>query len=60
MLGPVDLVGPDLPGGPGAGRRRPPARARERAAALRAGVAARSARKARGSLRVRMDPPDVF
>lgn len=37
-----------------------PARARELLLALRAGVAARSARKAGGSLRVRVDPPDVF
>ncbi|MDO5661368.1 MAG: primosomal protein N' [Brachybacterium sp.] len=37
-----------------------PARARELAAALQAGVAHRSAHKAPGSLRVRLDPPAVF
>lgn len=36
------------------------ARARELLEALRTGVAARSARKAGGRLRVRVDPPDVF
>ncbi len=36
------------------------ARSRELLAALRAQVAARSARKASGQLRVRVDPPDVF
>ena len=60
VLGPVDLEGPDQAGRSRAVLRLPPERSRELAAALRAGVAARSARKARGSLRVRMDPPDVF
>ncbi len=36
------------------------ARSRELLTALRAQVAARSARKAHGQLRVRVDPPDVF
>ncbi|PWH05920.1 primosomal protein N' [Brachybacterium endophyticum] len=40
--------------------RLPVTRSRELAAALRAGVAARSAHKNPGSLRVRLDPPDVF
>lgn len=35
-------------------------RSRELADALRAGIAARSAHKDPGSLRVRLDPPDVF
>ena len=60
VLGPVDLEGPDQADRSRAVLRLPPERSRELAAALRAGVAARSARKARGSLRVRMDPPDVF
>ncbi|MGP9693028.1 primosomal protein N' [Brachybacterium sp. AOP25-B2-12] len=37
-----------------------PSRSRELLAVLRAGVASRSARKAGGSLRVQVDPPDVF
>ena len=60
VFGPVDLEGPDAAGRARAVVRIEPARSRELAAALRAGVAARSARKARGSLRVRLDPPDVF
>jgi primosomal protein N' (replication factor Y) len=60
VLGPVDLEGPDQAGRSRAVLRLPPERSRELAAALRAGVAARSARKAKGSLRVRLDPPDVF
>ena len=60
VLGPVDRAGPDPADRSRAVLRLPPERSRELAAALRAGVAARSARKARGSLRVRMDPPDVF
>lgn len=60
VLGPVDLEGPDQTGRSRAVLRIEPRRSRELAAALRAGVAARSARKDRGSLRVRVDPPDVF
>lgn len=60
VFGPVDLEGPDAAGRARAVVRIEPARSRELATALRAGVAARSARKARGSLRVRLDPPDVF
>ncbi|WP_232820279.1 primosomal protein N' [Brachybacterium sp. YJGR34] len=60
VFGPVDLDGPSAAGRARAVVRLEPARSRELAAALRAGVAARSARKARGSLRVRLDPPDVF
>lgn len=60
VLGPVDLEGPEAAGRARAVLRLDPSRSRELAAALRAGVAARSARKARGSLRVRLDPPDVF
>lgn len=60
VFGPVDLEGPDAAGRARAVLRLDPRRSRELADALRAGVAARSARKARGSLRVRLDPPDVF
>mgnify|MGYP006873967217 CR=1 FL=1 len=60
VLGPVDLEGPDQAGRSRAVLRIEPRRSRELAAALRSGVAARSARKDRGSLRVRLDPPDVF
>lgn len=60
VFGPVDLEGPDAVGRARAVVRLEPSRSRELAAALRAGVAARSARKARGALRVRLDPPDVF
>lgn len=60
IFGPVDLEGPDAAGRARAVLRIEPARSRELADALRAGVAARSAKKARGSLRVRLDPPDVF
>ena len=60
VFGPVDLEGPDAAGRARAVVRLEPSRSRELAAALRAGVAARSARKARGALRVRLDPPDVF
>ena len=60
VLGPVDLEGPDQAGRARAVLRIEPRRSRELAAALRSGVAARSARKDRGSLRVRLDPPDVF
>ena len=60
LLGPVDLEGPDARGRARAVVRIDPRRAKELAEALRAGVAARSARKAPGSLRVRLDPPDVF
>ena len=60
VFGPVDLEGADAAGRARAVVRLDPARSRELADALRAGVAARSARKAKGSLRVRLDPPDVF
>ncbi|APX34606.1 primosomal protein N' [Brachybacterium sp. P6-10-X1] len=60
VFGPVDLEGADAAGRARAVVRLDPHRSRELADALRAGVAARSARKARGSLRVRLDPPDVF
>src|SRR5699024_2297127 len=60
VFGPVDLEGPDAAGRARAVVRLEPARSRELADALRAGIAARSARKAKGSLRVRLDPPDVF
>ncbi|MGP9734032.1 primosomal protein N' [Brachybacterium sp. AOP42-C2-15] len=60
VFGPVDLEGPDAAGRARAVVRIEPGRSRELALALRAGIAARSARKARGSLRVRLDPPDVF
>ena len=60
VLGPVDLEGPEQAGRARAVLRIEPRRSRELAAALRSGVAARSARKDRGSLRVRLDPPDVF
>ena len=60
VFGPVDLEGPDAAGRARAVVRLDPRRSRELADALRAGVSARSARKARGSLRVRLDPPDVF
>ena len=60
VLGPVELEGPDQAGRARAVLRIEPRRSRELAAALRSGVAARSARKDRGSLRVRLDPPDVF
>ena len=60
MFGPVDLEGPEAAGRARAVVRLEPSRSRELAGALRAGVAARSARKAKGSLRVRLDPPDVF
>ncbi|GAA1487732.1 primosomal protein N' [Brachybacterium sacelli] len=60
VFGPVDLEGPDAAGRARAVVRLDPHRSRELADALRAGVAARSARKSRGSLRVRLDPPDVF
>ena len=60
VLGPVDLEGPDAAGRARAVVRLEPSRSRELADALRAGIAARSARKAKGSLRVRLDPPDVF
>jgi len=60
VFGPVDLDGPDLIERARAVVRIEPRRSRELAAVLRAAVASRSARKAKGSLRVRMDPPDVF
>ncbi|MFC7458001.1 primosomal protein N' [Brachybacterium sp. GCM10030267] len=60
VFGPVDLEEPESAGRARAVVRLDPRRSRELADALRAGVAARSARKARGSLRVRLDPPDVF
>ncbi|HEX7349688.1 primosomal protein N' [Brachybacterium sp.] len=60
VFGPVDLEGPDAAGRARAVVRLEPARSRELADSLRAGIAARSARKAKGSLRVRLDPPDVF
>ncbi|MEE1651113.1 primosomal protein N' [Brachybacterium sp. J144] len=60
VFGPTDLEGPDAAGRARAVLRLPPSRSRELADALRTAVAARSARKARGSLRVRLDPPDVF
>ncbi|MCT1654930.1 primosomal protein N', partial [Brachybacterium muris] len=68
VFGPVDLdaqTGP-APAAPGTAERAravlrlEPRRSRELADALRAGVASRSARKAPGSLRVRLDPPSVF
>ena len=59
-FGPVELDGPGQAGTARAVLRIPPQRSGELTAALRAGVAARSARKDRGSLRVRLDPPDVF
>lgn len=60
VFGPVDLEGPDADGRARAVVRIEPHRSRELADALRAGIASRSARKAKGSLRVRLDPPDVF
>jgi len=60
VFGPVDLEGPDAAGRARAVVRLEPSRSRELADSLRAGIAARSARKAKGSLRVRLDPPDVF
>lgn len=60
VFGPVDLGDPDAPGRARAVLRLEPQRSRELADALRAGVASRSARKAPGSLRVRLDPPSVF
>lgn len=60
VFGPVDLEGPDAGGRARAVVRLEPHRSRELADALRAGVASRSARKVPGSLRVRLDPPDVF
>ncbi|WP_158239413.1 primosomal protein N' [Brachybacterium sp. UMB0905] len=60
VFGPVDLERPEDAGRARAVLRIAPERARELAAVLRAAVAARSARKDRGSLRVRLDPPDVF
>src|SRR5699024_328474 len=60
VFGHLSLQGADAAGRARAVVRLDPARSRELADALRAGVAARSARKAKGSLRVRLDPPDVF
>lgn len=60
VFGPVDLEGPDAAGRARAVVRLEPSRSRELAAALRAGVAARSAPRALRALRVRLDPPDVF
>ncbi|WP_010534631.1 primosomal protein N' [Brachybacterium squillarum] len=60
VFGPVDLERPEDAGRARAVLRIEPGRAPQLAEALRAGVAARSARKDRGSLRVRLDPPDVF
>lgn len=59
-FGPVDLDGPGQAGTARAVVRITPSRSRELTTALRSGVAGRSARKERGSLRVRLDPPDVF
>ncbi|MGY5764564.1 primosomal protein N' family DNA-binding protein [Brachybacterium sp. DNPG3] len=60
VFGPVDLEAGEDRGRARAVLRIEPRRSRELADALRAGVAGRSARKERGSLRVRLDPPDVF
>src|SRR5699024_8809788 len=60
VLGPGDLVGPEPDVRARAGLRIEPRRSRGLADALRAGVAARSARMAGGSLRVRLDRPDDF
>src|SRR5699024_9573729 len=60
VLGPVDLDGPEPDVRARAVLRIEPRRSRELADALRAGVAARSARQAGGSLRVRLDPPYVL
>ncbi|MFC0674284.1 primosomal protein N' family DNA-binding protein [Brachybacterium hainanense] len=57
VFGPVDL---DADAQARAVLRIAPSRSRELASALRAGIAARSARKRPGGVRVRMDPPDVF
>ncbi|EWS82698.1 primosomal protein N' [Brachybacterium phenoliresistens] len=60
VFGPVDLEEGADARGARAVLRLEPQRSRELTEALRAGVAARSARKRPGSLRVRLDPPDVF
>ena len=60
MFGPVDVPLDDDRIASRAVVRIEAARSRELLAALRAQVAARSARKASGQLRVRVDPPDVF
>lgn len=60
VFGPVDLEEGAGARGARAVLRLEPQRSRELTEALRAGVAARSARKRPGSLRVRLDPPDVF
>jgi primosomal protein N' (replication factor Y) len=60
VFGPVDAPTVDAPQQARAVFRIEMARSQALADALRAGVAARTARKARGSLRVRMDPADVF
>lgn len=60
VFGPVDAVPEEDRISSRAVVRLEAGRARELLAALRTGVAARSARKAGGRLRVRVDPPDVF
>ncbi|WP_152352938.1 primosomal protein N' family DNA-binding protein [Brachybacterium subflavum] len=59
-FGPVDVPEEDDRIRSRAVLRLPVERSRELADALRAGIAARSAHKDPGSLRVRLDPPDVF
>jgi primosomal protein N' (replication factor Y) len=60
VFGPVDVAEDDDRIRSRAVVRLPVARARELADALRAGISSRSAHKDPGSLRVRLDPPDVF
>ncbi|MCG7309125.1 primosomal protein N' [Brachybacterium sp. ACRRE] len=60
VFGPVDVPEEDDRIRSRAVLRLPVERSRELADALRAGIAARSAHKDPGSLRVRLDPPDVF
>lgn len=60
VFGPVDVPEEDDRIRSRAVLRLPAERARELADALRAGIASRSAHKDPGSLRVRLDPPDVF
>jgi primosomal protein N' (replication factor Y) len=60
VFGPVDAPTTDAPDRSRAVIRIEMARSQALADALRAGVAARTARKVPGSLRVRMDPADVF
>jgi primosomal protein N' (replication factor Y) len=60
VFGPVDLPTDEDRITTRAVLRLPIGRSRELADAIRAGIAARTARKAPGSLRARLDPPDVF